>query len=312
MFRRRTSERGRSIPRLSQSSSVNDARMASSGVPVRIGGSSTASATESGCRVAQSAKPRSDVQSTAKRSPVGASLASEAMLGPGEGRAASMTRRVDAPARTRRSIVSVGSIVPASIRETVDVGTPTLRANAPRDKPAPIRASRTNSDAAVMPVAYMQHFEVTSNHPHSDSVLVPSQQVAEAGGKGLVGGGETRGRRHAGSSPGWSGRGGRRRFGRRGLGRSRPWPTSGAGRGGWPISDRNQRLVINTESLDTQAGYRPADDELLDLLGAFEDVVDHCRTSRPCFVVSASPADQGLRVPLVPSVHPGSPSCRDE
>ena len=44
---------------------------------------------------------------------------------------------------------------------------------------------------------------------------------------------------------------------------------------GWPTGDRNRRSSSCSESLDTQAGDGPADDELLDLLGAFEDVVAH-------------------------------------
>jgi hypothetical protein len=46
---------------------------------------------------------------------------------------------------------------------------------------------------------------------------------------------------------------------------------------------------VDPKSLDPQAGNRPADHELLDLLGAFEDVVDHCGPSGWCFAVSRNP-----------------------
>ncbi len=47
-------------------------------------------------------------------------------------------------------------------------------------------------------------------------------------------------------------------------------------------------------SLDTQAGDRPADHKLLDLLGAFEDVVDHSGPSSVCCPVSRSPLTRGF------------------
>jgi hypothetical protein len=61
----------------------------------------------------------------------------------------------------RDSIVNVGSLDPASIRETVDVGTPALAASALRESPARSRACRTSSLALTL-VAYMQHLEATT------------------------------------------------------------------------------------------------------------------------------------------------------
>jgi len=52
-------------------------------------------------------------------------------------------------------MVTVGSLDPASIRETVDVGTPALAASALRDSPASSRA-RLTSSPALMLLAYMQ------------------------------------------------------------------------------------------------------------------------------------------------------------
>ena len=49
------------------------------------------------------------------------------------------------------------------------------------------------------------------------------------------------------------------------------------------------RRISSRASLDTQARYRPADHELLDLLGAFEDVVDHCGPSSWCFSMLRNP-----------------------
>ena len=60
-----------------------------------------------------------------------------------------MLRFLPAALMTRVSIVRVGSEEPSSIREMVEVGTPTLVARARRDRPACSRARLTRAGIAL-------------------------------------------------------------------------------------------------------------------------------------------------------------------
>ena len=111
------------------------------------GGSARAAASSSGCRDAQSAKPRNRVQSILSRPPavVVAAVASAAIVGAlVRGRSSSTSRR-PAAVRRRSSIDTVGSLRPSSTRDTVEVGTPARAASERRDSPASARAWRTSS-----------------------------------------------------------------------------------------------------------------------------------------------------------------------
>lgn len=157
--------RGRGSPVSSASFSAMPARSASNAAsPVRLGGDSMASAVRWGCARSWSRNPRRRAQFTLR---TGAS-----------GEKASVRLAIDGPcvravlsvvidsswpdaAINRESIVSVGSVDPASMRDTVEVGTPALAASALRDSPASCRARLTSSPASML-VAYMQHREAAT------------------------------------------------------------------------------------------------------------------------------------------------------
>ncbi len=156
-------QRGRAMPCSSASCSANAARIASSGVPVRAGGSAIAAATSSTCCCAQSAKPRNRVQSIFKRPrSTSTAVASAAIAGRSPLWRLSMTSSRPAAARSRRSIDSVTSVSPFSMRETIEVATPARAASARRDRPAPVRAEhRIAPPEQSVGVAYTQPERIT-------------------------------------------------------------------------------------------------------------------------------------------------------
>lgn len=157
-------QRGRVVQCSIASCSANAARIASSAVPVRTGGSAIAPPTSSRCCAAQSANPRRRVQSILSR-PVltSTAVASSASVGLELPGTAPIDKRVPEAVRSRSSMEIVGSLVPSSMRETVEVGTPALNASERRDNPACVRASRTRPAAVDIGVAYMQLLVRTSS-----------------------------------------------------------------------------------------------------------------------------------------------------